>query len=229
MDLYYICLETATEVCSVAIGQGNDVIVTNEIARKNSHTETITLQIDQCMKEASLQYHQIKAIGISSGPGSYTGLRVGTSVAKGLCYALNIPLIAIETLKGLAAGLKADIDAGTVICPMIDARRMEVYAADYNTDLEELRPVYNLILGEGVLAESGYNHVMLCGNGAHKAKGIDLGVPFEIISTTCSASDLMKICNEHFLKGKIVDMAYFSPFYFKAPNVTKSKKNILNI
>ena len=227
MNPYYICLDTATEVCSVAIGQGNEVIVTNDIARKNSHTETITLQIAQCMKEAGLQYHQIDAIGISSGPGSYTGLRVGTSVAKGLCYALDIPLIAIETLKGLAAGLKTEFDAGTVICPMIDARRMEVYAADYNKKLEELRPVYNLILGEGVMAESGYDHLVLCGNGAHKAEGIDLGVTFDIISTSCSASNLLKICNDLFLKGKIEDMAYFSPFYFKSPNVTKSKKNIL--
>ena len=225
---YFLCIETSTEVCSVAIGNNEEgLLTTSDYARENSHSETITLQIEDCMQELGLSYAELSAIGISRGPGSYTGLRVGTSVAKGICYAWDIPLIAVDSLYGIAAGTQAHASPGYILMPMIDARRMEVYTAVYDSELNIRKDVHNLILEEGALSGIDAGYVILCGNGAVKSEGIDLGVETKILPTPCSASYMIDKCIELYYMNKFEDVAYFSPFYFKSPNITKSKKNIL--
>ena len=225
---YHLCIETATEVCSVALGDGHIVIHENNIHRKNSHTETLTLQIEQTLSESGIGYEDLKGIAISRGPGSYTGLRVGTSVAKGICYACNIPLVAIDTLYGLGRGISEKLQDGEhVIIPMIDARRQEVYTAHYDHKMNELKGVYNLIIEEGVFEHLNASMAVICGNGAFKCEGIDLGIDYKIMPTSCKAATMIELSYELIMNGKTEDIAYYSPYYHKAPNVTKSRKNIL--
>ena len=224
---YQLCIETATEVCSVALGKDDVLLTEDNIDRKNSHTETLTLQIDHVLSQAGISYKDLGGVTISSGPGSYTGLRVGASVAKGICYAWDLPMVAISTLYGLAAGVRELAGPNDFIIPMIDARRKEVYTAQYSYSLEELKEVHNLILEEGIFRELHPGKAVICGNGAFKCEGIDMGIPFEIINTSCRASQFISKGFEMHKKGQTVDIAYFSPYYHKAPNVTVSKKNVL--
>ncbi|RYZ96731.1 MAG: tRNA (adenosine(37)-N6)-threonylcarbamoyltransferase complex dimerization subunit type 1 TsaB, partial [Sphingobacteriaceae bacterium] len=124
-------IETATTSCSVALAANGKVLYSKEIDQRNIHAEVITVFIDELLKNAGLQYQQLDAIAVSSGPGSYTGLRIGVSTAKGLAFALDRPLIAVETLEAMADGIltqsNMEIASGALLCPMIDARRMEVY------------------------------------------------------------------------------------------------------
>ncbi len=222
---YFLCLETATEVCSVALGNADGNIVVRETSRKNSHTETITIFIRECMDQWQIDFYQLSAIGISQGPGSYTGLRVGTSTAKGIAFAHNIPLIGIDTLYGLAYGLKTELEEGDLIMPMIDARRMEVYTAIYDHQLKVIQPTYNLILQDGTLDHiSEKGKILVCGNGAVKAEKIKTDRELVIHPSICSASHLITACLAKYLVKDFVDIAYFSPFYLKSPNITKPKK-----
>ncbi|NNF34737.1 MAG: tRNA (adenosine(37)-N6)-threonylcarbamoyltransferase complex dimerization subunit type 1 TsaB, partial [Saprospiraceae bacterium] len=222
-----LCIETATEVCSVALGNRHKLIVEDNINRKNSHTETLTIQIENILKKARISYQDLNGVALSGGPGSYTGLRVGSSVAKGICYAWDIPLVAVDTLYGLGVGVSDQVGPGQIIIPMIDARRMEVYTAHYDHQMNELKSVYNVILEEGVFNNLGAERALICGNGALKCEGIDVGIDIDIIPTTCKAANLIVKSYELLKEGKIEDIAYFNPNYHKAPNVTKSKKNIL--
>src|SRR5471030_3002862 len=134
-------IETATTVCSVAFAKDGHVLGFKQIDERNIHSEIITLFIDELVTSAAIQYSDIDAVAVSSGPGSYTGLRIGVSTAKGLCFALEKPLIAIETLEAMASGAATRQNhAGTLLCPMIDARRMEVYTAVFKTDGSRVRP-----------------------------------------------------------------------------------------
>ena len=138
-----LALDTSTKNCSVALFNGNKIIALKE---QNSdgytHAEQLTLFIEEVIKSANLTLKEIKAIAISKGPGSYTGLRIGTSTAKGLCYALGIPLISISTLKAMAFTMTKDYKS-EIYCPMIDARRMEVFSALFDKDNKEIRGVKN--------------------------------------------------------------------------------------
>lgn len=225
---YFLCLETATAVCSVALGDKNGLICERTIDRKNSHTETITIQIKECMQECGIDYSSLSAIGISKGPGSYTGLRVGTSVAKGLAYAHDIPLIGVDTLHGLAYNIRSEVPPDALIMPMIDARRMEVYTAIYDSSLNCIKGVHNLILDNGILSTiKNVNKVILCGNGASKADGLDLGISTHIYPTQCSATSLLELCKNRYFAKEWEDLAYFSPNYFKSPKITKSTKKYI--
>ena len=139
----FLCIETATPVCSVAISSDHQLIGLKESTKKNSHSEIITVFIEELLNENKLTAFQLDAIVVSKGPGSYTGLRIGVSTAKGLCYALGIPLISVNTLYSMAAGIKKtqqdSLAKDHLFCPMIDARRMEVYAALYDNNLNEIR------------------------------------------------------------------------------------------
>ena len=224
---YQLCIETATEVCSVALGKDSELFIENNVDRKNSHTETLTIQINEMLSEAGITYGDIDGVTVSKGPGSYTGLRVGTSVAKGICYAQDIPLVAISTLYGVAAGVADKAGPNDIIIPMIDARRQEVYTAQYNAQMEEVKKTYNLILDKGVFQDIKASKLIICGNGAFKCHGLDLGVPCEIYESPCRASHFIREGFNLHQKSKIEDIAYFSPYYHKAPNVTVSKKNVL--
>src|ERR1700753_3208528 len=137
-------IETATTVCSVALSNNGEVLAVKQMDQRNIHAEVITLYIEELLTSTGTKYNELDAIAVSSGPGSYTGLRIGISTAKGLCFALDKPLIAVETLEAMASGaMNYDgyaIDADTLLCPMIDARRMEVFTAVFTTSGERIKP-----------------------------------------------------------------------------------------
>src|ERR1043165_1652616 len=164
-----LSLETSTSVCSVALHHEGRIVAASEIHIEQSHASKLAVLIDEVVKLSGHSMSALKAITISSGPGSYTGLRIGTSTAKGLCYALNIPLIAVDTLYLMAAQINGYNIANAMLCPMIDARRMEVYCFVTDAELQTLQPVEAKVIDESSFQnflEQG--QVIFFGNGAAK-------------------------------------------------------------
>ena len=219
-------IETATEVCSTCLSKGSTIVALKEIDTPFQHASQLTLLIEACFKDSSHKIPELEGIVVSNGPGSYTGLRIGLSTAKGLCFALNIPLIQVSTLQSLAAGLLSHIkDLGDVrLVPMIDARRMEVYTAVYNTALSELSPPQAWVIEpELFLPIQNEMTVLFGGNGSQKATSLLAGNHFLFCDVKCSAIHLVDIgLNRYFSEG-FENIAYSKPFYLKAPNVTKPR------
>ncbi len=220
---YILNIETATKQCSVSIAKEGKTIVCNEIAEEGySHAERLHVFIEDCVKEAGISYKDLAAIAVSQGPGSYTGLRIGVSAAKGLCYALGIPLIAVDTLKALAAQVK--VTSG-VIVPMLDARRMEVYSAVFDSNLESLRAIQAEIITEDSFQELEGN-VYFVGDCAAKCKEVLTKTNFVFLEDVVypSAKEMSAFSYEKFLNNDFVDLAYFEPYYLKDFIITASKK-----
>lgn len=216
-------IETATEVCSVSLLQDGKMISYKESAGNNEHSRLLTPFIDEVLTVAGIKPDKLDAVAVSMGPGSYTGLRIGVSAAKGLCYALDKPLIAVGTLQAMAAQVMAKLkneinDEMALLCPMIDARRMEVYHAVYNQDLNEIKPVEAAIIGTDFLAEETSNHqLILFGNGAAKCRDI-LSFRNNIVfldNIGASANSVALLAEKKFFEHEFVDTAYFEPFYLK--------------
>jgi tRNA threonylcarbamoyladenosine biosynthesis protein TsaB len=214
-------IETATTVCSVALAENGNVLAYKEIGQRNIHAEAITLFIGDVLREAGKTYHNLDAVTVSSGPGSYTGLRIGVSVAKGLCFALDKPLIAIETLEAMADGMLAQdtiIDKSTLLCPMIDARRMEVFTAIFDANENRIKPTSAEIIDEGSFDELlQINKIIFFGDGAEKCAGVlgSNGNACVIADFSNSARHLTRRALEKYLKGDFEDTAYFEPYYLK--------------
>ena len=220
---YILNLETATKNCSVSISQNGQTILCKEMAQAGySHAEKLHVFIEECIKESNISFKDLSAIAVSQGPGSYTGLRIGVSAAKGLCFALDLPLIAVDTLKVLAS--KLSITEGVII-PMIDARRMEVYSAIFNSKLEKIREVQAEILTENSFEEISET-IHFVGDCAEKAKTVLTKSNFifheEIIYP--SANEMSELSYKKFQENKLEDVAYFEPYYLKDFMVTVSKK-----
>ncbi len=219
-------IETATDICSVSFCEDGQVISFEENKDGYTHASTLTILIQKCLDEAETTLASLDAIAVSQGPGSYTGLRIGVSVAKGICYALNKPLIAVDTLRALAWACAEEMKEEAHYCSMIDARRMEVYSAKYNVKNEEEEPVNALIIDENSFEDifAKGEKIFFCGNGAEKCKSV-LTSPLAVFSPiVCSAKHLCFLSNEYFLQGNFIDTAYFSPLYYKSPNITIPKK-----
>ena len=168
-----LCLETATPVCSVALNESCCTIGLRETEGQNAHSEKITNFIREVMETAKIDYRQLDAVAVSKGPGSYTGLRIGVSTAKGICYATDLPLMAIDTLEAMAYGLKAklggQIAENDLLIPMIDARRMEVYAAVFDANLNKTKDTEAVVMDENSFADLRKDHrLWLFGDGAPK-------------------------------------------------------------
>jgi tRNA threonylcarbamoyladenosine biosynthesis protein TsaB len=209
-------IETATTNCSVSIAQEGLVVAFKEIAELNySHAEQLHVFIQEVLLEAAISLSDIKAIAVSKGPGSYTGLRIGVSAAKGLCYALNIPLIAIPTLKSLS--LQCQPKAGEVVLPMLDARRMEVYISAYDHKGEELHPTEAKILEENSLSEwiASYSKVYFIGSGAQKAFEVHHQSNISVLATLPSAKEMAGLSFQKYVAKDFEDVAYFEPYYLK--------------
>jgi tRNA threonylcarbamoyladenosine biosynthesis protein TsaB len=209
-------IETATTNCSVSIAQEGLVVAFKEIAELNySHAEQLHVFIQEVLLEAAISLSDIKAIAVSKGPGSYTGLRIGVSAAKGLCYALNIPLIAIPTLKSLS--LQCQPKAGEVVLPMLDARRMEVYISAYDHKGEELHPTEAKILEENSLSEwiASYSKVYFIGSGAQKAFEVHHQSNISVLDTLPSAKEMAGLSFQKYVAKDFEDVAYFEPYYLK--------------
>lgn len=220
---YILNLETATKNCSVSISQNGQTILCKEMAEAGySHAEKLHVFIEECIKESNITFKDLSAIAVSQGPGSYTGLRIGVSAAKGLCFALDLPLIAVDTLQVLAS--KLSISEGVII-PMIDARRMEVYSAIFNSKLEKIREVQAEILTENSFKEISET-IHFVGDCAEKAKTVLTKSNFifheEIIYP--SANEMSELSYKKFQENKLEDVAYFEPYYLKDFMVTVSKK-----
>jgi tRNA threonylcarbamoyladenosine biosynthesis protein TsaB len=224
-----LSIETATEVCSAALSLDGRTIALKEALGSNEHSAQLTLFIEEVMKTAGRSLKELDAIAVSMGPGSYTGLRIGVSVAKGLCYSLEIPLISISTLKVIALialeNLMDNPDEKTLLCPMIDARRMEVFTALYDGDLHELKPAEALILNEETFSDYQGWKIAIVGNGA--AKCMDLYSEHSNIlfpgTVNLSAGPIGKPAIEKFNSNDFENTAYFEPFYLKDFIAGKSK------
>lgn len=210
-----LCLETATKSCSISLAlNGEELKTITEESGEYSHSEKLNGFIESIFNDTPYQLKDLNAIAVSEGPGSYTGLRIGTSTAKGLCFALDIPLIAINSLASLVQ-LKT-IEKGFV-CPMFDARRMEVYSALFDVNnkcVEETNAV--IINNESYLQFLDQNTVVFIGPGAEKCKA-EINHPNAIfdLDIKVSASGMIAIAFDKFNCGKIEDLAYFEPFYLK--------------
>lgn len=217
---YILSIETATKNCSVALSLNGVTVLCKEIAESGySHAEKLHVFIDEILKEIQLDFSDLKAIAVSQGPGSYTGLRIGVSAAKGLCYSLNIPLIAIDTLQTLAMQLK--VDSGVVV-PMIDARRMECYTAVFDNKHLIVRAIESEIITEN--SYEGISEVIhLIGDGASKCKTVltDEKFVFHDDIVYPSAKEIGALAFEKYQKSDTVDVAYFEPFYLKDFMLTK--------
>jgi tRNA threonylcarbamoyladenosine biosynthesis protein TsaB len=220
---YILNLETATKNCSVSISQDGKTILCKEMAEAGySHAEKLHVFIEECLKESKLSFNDLSAIAVSQGPGSYTGLRIGVSAAKGLCFALNLPLISVDTLQVLASQLS--ITEGVVI-PMIDARRMEVYSAIFTSKFDKIREVQAEILTENSF-EGVSEAIHFVGDCAEKAKTVLTNANFifheEIIYP--SANEMGVLSYQKFQQNEFEDVAYFEPYYLKDFMVTVAKK-----
>lgn len=215
-------LETATQICSVVLAKSGEILAKRELNEKNVHAEVLTPFIQEVIAEASIKLQDLDAIAVSKGPGSYTGLRISVSTAKGLCYSLDKPLISIGTLESLAhyaaQKLKNTLTSKHQIYPMIDARRMEVYTAPFSSDLQQISPVTPLIFDENTFSDIPQDQKLIfVGDGSRKTKELfadneQIEIHDDIL---CSAEGMMKIAEEKFINQDFEDVAYFEPFYLK--------------
>ena len=222
-----LLIETATSSCSVALCENGNVQAVKELNERNIHASHITLFIDEVMKKAGKKYSDLHAVAISKGPGSYTGLRIGVSTAKGLCYALDIPLIGIDTLQAMAFGLlqQTEISGADLLVPMIDARRMEVYTSIFQTDLKVIEPVNAKIIDSVSFDAYEGKDLILFGDGAYKFRDLFSDRHnIKFIDFENSASHLSRQASQKLIRGEIENLAYFEPFYLKDFLAIKSGK-----
>ncbi len=217
-------IETATKNCSVSISKHGKTVALKELNDGNySHAEKLHEFIMQVTQQASIEMSDLKAVAVSKGPGSYTGLRIGVSAAKGLCFALNVPLIAISTLESLAQSIS--ISEGYKI-PLLDARRMEVYSAIFNADTENIREVKAEIITSASFHEYlNHQQVYFFGDGAEKCREIITHENAIFMNGKFPSSNEMSALSfEKYKMNDFEDVAYFEPFYLKDFIVIKSKK-----
>lgn len=215
MMSYILSIETATTNCSVSLSQNGKTIVLKEDNNKNySHAESLHIFIDRVLTEAGVTGKQLDAIAVSKGPGSYTGLRIGVSAAKGLCFALDVPLIAVPTLEVLAHEV---IGNKGIIIPMLDARRLEVYTAIFNSNYNEISQTEAKILDENAFAEElNQGSVYFVGNGVEKTKAL-ISHPnaYFVENKLPSANNMSVLAFNKFKQKDFEDVAYFEPYYLK--------------
>ena len=221
---YILNIETATKNCSVSLANDGEIVVFKELNDEGfSHAEKLHEFIKEVVLEAGIELSDLKAIAVSKGPGSYTGLRIGVSAAKGLCFALNIPLISVNTLQSLSQTIS--IKAGYII-PLLDARRMEVYSSVYNEKYENCREVLAEIITENSFETYlEKDKVYFLGDGAEKCKEfIQHPNAVYMDDKFPSAKEMCMLSYVKYKKNDIEDVAYFEPFYLKDFVVIISKK-----
>lgn len=226
-----LCIETGTDICSVGIVRDGELVALRESDEGRDHAAKIAVFTSELLAENGIRSDELDAVAIGKGPGSYTGLRIGVSFAKGLCYGLGIPLIAINSLESLARVAIEDHEAGivdvegwdeAVLCPMVDARRMEVYVQLFDTMAKPLNEVAAEIVDEqSFSAYRSTRPFVVFGNGAAKCCEV-LGATY--VSVLPSVRGMARLSEEAFQQGAFVDTAYFEPFYLKDFVVTTVRK-----
>ena len=230
-----LCIETGTDICSVGIARDGELISLRESDEGRDHARQVGVFVDELLDEMGLQPEDLDAVAVGKGPGSYTGLRIGVSFAKGLCYGIQKPLIAIGSLNALTEVAREDYEAGildvegwddAVLCPMVDARRMEVYTQRFDAEGKALSEVTaEIIDGESFAAERvSERPFVIFGNGAKKCEEVLSGAQW--VAVAPSARGLVRLAEEAFEVGQFEDIAYFEPFYLKDFVVTTSKKRL---
>lgn len=215
-------IETATAVCSVCLSDGEKILALRETSEHNSHSRVVTVFVDEIFRETGIARSALDAVAVSKGPGSYTGLRIGVSTAKGLCYGLDKPLISVATLESMAWGMKQTVSLPedglpVVYVPVIDARRMEVYTALFDASLKQLRETSADIIDAASFSDLARNHrLILGGDGALKCRTV-LNHPNILYADNfgVSARYMVLPANRSFNAGIFEDTAYFEPFYLK--------------
>ena len=234
---FILSIETGTDICSVALSNDGELMALRESNEGRDHAKKVALFVDELLKETGVQPADLDAIAVGKGPGSYTGLRIGVSFAKGMCYALNIPLIAVGSLDALVQVAREDYDAGILdiedndwslatLCPMVDARRMEVYTQLFNIEGVAKSDVSAEIITEETFSDVRANgKLVIFGNGAEKCCEVLSDALY--ISVTPSARGIVALAEQAFNAEKFEDLAYFEPFYLKDFLVIPSKKKLL--
>jgi tRNA threonylcarbamoyladenosine biosynthesis protein TsaB len=230
-----LIIESSTEICSVVLTKDGTLIDMMESEAGQNHARLITVFAENLLKRNNIQPGELSAVAVSKGPGSYTGLRIGVSTAKGICYALGIPLIAVGTLEAMAKHVTLNRSTyhlpenpSLLYCPMIDARRMEVFFMLLDNDGKVLKPISAEIINESFLAnELIENQVVFFGNGSEKCKNVlTLSNAIHLNGIKASAKHMIELVWDAYNKNHFEDVAYFEPFYLKDFVATVSKKNI---
>jgi tRNA threonylcarbamoyladenosine biosynthesis protein TsaB len=225
-----LALETSTSICSVALFHDQRLLGLSELQIEKSHASHSTVLIDQILKNCNKTINDISAIAISGGPGSYTGLRIGASIAKGLCFALNIPLIEVSTLHALAyAHIQITPNAENFLfCPMFDARRMEVYTCIVNNLLQEQFPTSSVVLSPSTFEDyANKQSIVFFGSGANKFQPLINNYSYFkfVNSLTVSAKSIGILADRKFKNQQFENVAYYEPFYLKEVYITSGTKN----
>ncbi len=232
-----LSIETGTDICSVALANDGELMALRESDEGRDHAKKVALFVDELLRETGVQPSDLDAIAVGKGPGSYTGLRIGVSFAKGMCYALDIPLIAVGSLDALTEVAREDYDAGildvededwtkAVLCPMVDARRMEVYAQIFDTEGKSLSNVVaEVVTEQSFTSWRNESRFIIFGNGA--AKCLDMLDDALLVDVVPSARGIVRLAEKAFNAGHFEDLAYFEPFYLKEFLVIPSKKKLL--
>lgn len=213
-----LSIETSVKVCSVALHESGTLLASSEVFIEKSHSGVITVLIDQVVGNAKRTMGDLQAVALASGPGSYTGLRIGSSVAKGLCFALDVPLIAVGTLEAMAYGMSRVNVSKTLLCPMLDARRMEVYCAFYDPEAREVEPVRAVVVDEHAFSDRlNSGPVLFFGDGAEKCRPLLEKHPHAFFPNTTgiSAVHVGALAYQKFMKKQFEDLVNFEPFYLK--------------
>lgn len=212
----------------MCLSQNGAVLALRESTSAQDHAAQITLMIADSFREAGLELAALDAVAVSDGPGSYTSLRIGLATAKGICYALDKPLIAVSTLQAIAWAASLEIPDADIYVPMIDARRMEVYMQAFDRDNRPINEAEAIILHPGLFDAwlQARQSVVCAGNGSDKARAILTGVGVSFSGARCSALHLIPLSEAAFAKADFVDIAYHAPFYLKPPNITTPRKGL---
>lgn len=223
-------IETSSKICSVALSEGGAVYFRLESEKEMEHSALLAPFVERCMDELRSRGHELRAVAVSMGPGSYTGLRIGLSLAKGLCFGLGVPLIGVSTLELLAVKamfITPEVEGNEIFIPMIDARRMEVYTAVYDSVLQPLMTPTPLILGEDSYEEFAGNRIIAIGDGVKKAEKVLKLDVLKWIDRMPVAADMTALSERAFREGKFLDLAYSTPDYLKNFQATTPKNKIL--
>lgn len=215
-------IETATTACSVALAKDGKLISCKEINEGYTHAENLTVFIQEVLKEAGMKISELDAVAVSKGPGSYTGLRIGVSTAKGLCYALGKPLISVPTLQAMTLSARQNLQTPnsellTIFCPMIDARRMEVYCALYDENLNAVKNISAEIIDENSFSEFlSKSKICFFGDGSTKCKPKIIHPNAIFLENIFpSAKNMIELSKKAFTEKRFEDVAYFEPYYLK--------------
>ena len=230
-----LCIETGTDICSVGLSRDGELISLRESDEGRDHARNVALFVDELLRENDIAAEELSAVAVGMGPGSYTGLRIGVSFAKGLCYGLQIPLVAVGSLDSMVQVAREDHEAGiidvdnwsdAVLCPMVDARRMEVYTQMFDAQGQPLNEVKAEIVTEESFKEwRNERQLVIFGNGAAKCREVLSDATY--INVTPSARGLAALAHQRFEAGQTEDIAYFEPFYLKDFIIIPSKKKLL--